>query len=194
MKKSIIGLAALALMVGMTACGNKAENQEETVEGAEVMTEQAEEVTPVADEPSVEPEIAVEEAVEEENPQSATVEKTAKNDTKSDYITTPSGLKYKVIKKGKGKHPKSTDTVKVNYEGKFTNGTVFDSSYQRGEPISFPLNRVIAGWTEGVQLMPEGSVYEFYIPYNLAYGEQGMPPAIPPKSDLIFKVELIEVQ
>lgn len=109
------------------------------------------------------------------------------------YITTPSGLKYKVIKKGSGRTPTAADVVNVDYEGKLVDGTVFDSSYQRGESIEFPLNRVIAGWTEGLQLMQEGAEYEFYIPYQLAYGEQGSGP-IPPKSDLIFKVELHQVK
>lgn len=110
------------------------------------------------------------------------------------YIVTPSGLKYKVLKKGTGATPTASDIVEVNYEGKLVDGTVFDSSYQRGESIQFPLNRVIKGWTEGLQLMQEGAEYEFYIPYQLAYGEQGTPGGpIPPKSDLIFKVELIKV-
>lgn len=111
------------------------------------------------------------------------------------YTTTASGLKYKVLKEGTGKQPKATDNVTVHYEGKLLDGTIFDSSYQRGEPTTFPLNRVIPGWTEGVQLMKEGAVYEFYIPYQLAYGEMGTPGGpIGPKADLIFKVELIKVE
>lgn len=111
------------------------------------------------------------------------------------YVTTPSGLKYKVIRKGIGRTPKATDVVRVNYEGKLLDGQVFDSSYTRGEPLEFPLYRVIPGWTEGLQLMQEGGIYEFYIPYQLAYGEQGTPGGpIPPRADLIFKVELIQVK
>ena len=110
------------------------------------------------------------------------------------YAETPSGLKYVIIREGKGAHPKATDVVTVNYAGRLTdmNGTEFDSSYRRGEPTSFPLNQVIAGWTEGVQLMQPGAIYEFYIPSNLAYGERGGGP-IPPNAPLLFKVELISI-
>jgi FKBP-type peptidyl-prolyl cis-trans isomerase len=107
--------------------------------------------------------------------------------------TTESGLKYIVIKEGTGAMPVATSNVKVHYTGTFTDGKIFDSSVQRGEPIDFGLNQVIRGWTEGVQLMKEGAKYKFYIPYNLAYGEQGYPGAIPPKSDLIFEVELLKI-
>lgn len=107
--------------------------------------------------------------------------------------TTESGLRYIVEKEGTGKTPTATDKVTVHYTGKFLDGKVFDSSVQRGQPIDFPLNGVIRGWTEGLQLMKEGGKTTFYIPYNLAYGEQGYPGAIPPKSDLIFEVELIKV-
>lgn len=108
--------------------------------------------------------------------------------------STPSGLKYIVIKEGEGKQPSSPATnVTVHYTGTFLDGKVFDSSVQRGQPIDFNLNQVIPGWTEGVQLMKEGGKYKFYIPYQLAYGERGYPGAIPPMSDLIFEVELIKV-
>lgn len=117
------------------------------------------------------------------------------NAKKEGVKTTPSGLQYKVLTEGKGKSPKATDTVTVNYRGTLLNGTEFDSSYKRGEPISFPLNRVIPGWTEGVQLMKEGAKYQFYIPANLAYGKQGTPGGpIGPDETLIFDVELIKVQ
>ncbi len=108
-------------------------------------------------------------------------------------VSLPSGLQYKVIAEGQGKKPKATDKVRCHYEGTLLNGVKFDSSYDRGEPAMFGLNQVIAGWTEGVQLMSEGSKYEFYIPYNLAYGEHGAPGAIPPYATLKFIVELIEV-
>ena len=118
----------------------------------------------------------------------------AENAKKDGVITTASGLQYTVIKEGIGKSPKATDTVVCHYEGFLTNGTVFDSSVQRGEPASFPLNGVIAGWTEGLQLMKEGGKTRFFIPYNLAYGEAGAAGAIPPYAALIFDVELIEVK
>jgi len=108
--------------------------------------------------------------------------------------TTASGLQYKVLQEGSGTSPVATDKVKVHYTGKLLDGTVFDSSVERGEPISFALNQVIPGWTEGVQLMKPGAKYEFTIPSELAYGAQGAPGAIPPNSVLIFYVELIEVQ
>ena len=117
------------------------------------------------------------------------------NGKKDGVKTTASGLQYQVITEGEnsGKSPSATDTVKVHYEGTLTNGTVFDSSVARGEPIEFPLNRVIAGWTEGVQLMSEGDKYRFFIPPNLAYGENGAGP-IGPNEALVFEVELIEVK
>ena len=116
----------------------------------------------------------------------------AENAKKAGVITTASGLQYQVIKEGTGAKPVATDTVKVHYEGKLVDGTVFDSSIKRGEPVSFPLNQVIAGWTEGVQLMTVGSKYKFVIPANLAYGEQGGGP-IPANSVLTFEVELLEI-
>ncbi len=117
----------------------------------------------------------------------------AENAKKEGVKQTESGLQYKVIKAGTGKSPKETDVVEVNYEGKLLDGTVFDSSYERGEPIEFPLNQVIAGWTEGLQLMKEGGKYEFYIPSDIAYGEAGNA-GIEPNSTLIFTVELLKVK
>jgi FKBP-type peptidyl-prolyl cis-trans isomerase FklB len=118
----------------------------------------------------------------------------AENAKKDGVITTASGLQYTVLKEGTGKSPKATDTVVCHYEGLLTNGTVFDSSIQRGEPAAFPLNGVIAGWTEGLQLMKEGGKNRFFIPYHLAYGEAGAAGSIPPYAALIFDVELIEVK
>lgn len=115
----------------------------------------------------------------------------AENAKKEGVKTTASGLQYKVITEGTGKSPKATDSVVVHYEGKLIDGKVFDSSYERGEPIEFPLNQVIAGWTEGLQLMKEGGTYELYIPSDLAYGETGNP-GIEPNSTLIFKIELLD--
>ena len=117
----------------------------------------------------------------------------AANAKKEGVKVLPSGLQYKVITEGKGRKPGRTDKVKCHYLGTFPNGTKFDSSYDRGEPAVFGVNQVIAGWTEALQLMGEGSKWELYIPYNLGYGEHGAPGAIPPYSTLVFTVELIEV-
>lgn len=114
------------------------------------------------------------------------------NKQKPGVKTTDSGLQYKVLKAGEGRSPSATDRVEVHYRGTFINGEEFDSSYKRNESIQFPLNGVIKGWTEGVQLMKEGAEYEFYIPPELGYGPSGTP-GIPPNSVLIFKVELIKV-
>jgi FKBP-type peptidyl-prolyl cis-trans isomerase len=114
------------------------------------------------------------------------------NKAKEGIKETSSGLQYKVVTQGKGKKPKASDTVEVHYSGRLIDGTEFDSSYKRGEPAQFPVGHVIPGWTEGLQLMTEGSKYEFYIPAKLAYGERGNP-SIPPNSVLIFDVELIKI-
>ncbi|MBR1414746.1 MAG: FKBP-type peptidyl-prolyl cis-trans isomerase [Prevotella sp.] len=117
----------------------------------------------------------------------------AENAKKEGIITTPSGLQYQVLRQGNGKRPTAKDSVKCHYEGFLIDGTVFDSSVQRGEPAVFGLQQVIAGWTEGLQLMQEGGKYRFFIPYRLAYGEGGAGQMIPPYAALIFDVELIEV-
>jgi FKBP-type peptidyl-prolyl cis-trans isomerase FklB len=116
----------------------------------------------------------------------------AENKKKEGVKTLPSGLEYKVITEGKGKSPKETDTVTVHYKGTLIDGTEFDSSYKRGEPATFPVNGVIKGWTEALQLMKEGSKWQLFIPASLAYGENGRP-GIPPNSVLIFEVELIKI-
>ena len=115
------------------------------------------------------------------------------NGKREGVITTKSGLQYEVLTEGTGKSPKATDKVRCHYEGRLTDGSVFDSSYQRGEPADFGLNQVIAGWTEGVQLMKEGAKYRFHIPYLLGYGERGAGASIPPYATLVFDVELIKV-
>ncbi|MBP5771881.1 MAG: FKBP-type peptidyl-prolyl cis-trans isomerase [Bacteroidaceae bacterium] len=115
------------------------------------------------------------------------------NAKREGVITTKSGLQYIVLTEGTGRNPKATDKVRCHYEGTLINGTVFDSSYKRGEPADFPLNGVIPGWTEGVQLMKEGAKYRFFIPYLLGYGERGAGSSIPPYSTLIFDVELIKI-
>lgn len=118
----------------------------------------------------------------------------AENGQKTGIITTKSGLQYQILQEGKGKSPKATSTVKVNYEGRLLDGTVFDSSIARNHPIEFKLNQVIAGWTEGVQTMKEGGKSRFFIPANLAYGDVGAGDAIGPNSTLIFDIELLEVK
>ena len=117
----------------------------------------------------------------------------AENAKKEGIITTASGLQYKVLKEGTGKQPKATDKVRCHYEGFLIDGTVFDSSVQRGEPAVFPLDGVIVGWTEGLQLMREGGKYRFFIPYKLGYGEGGAGASIPPFATLVFDVDLLEV-
>lgn len=129
----------------------------------------------------------------EETAKAAGKEFLESNKKNADVKETASGLQYVVEKEGEGAQPAAEDEVTVHYTGRLLDGTVFDSSVNRGEPATFPLNRVIPGWTEGVQLMKEGAKYTFFIPSDLAYGPQGIPGAIPPHSTLIFDVELIKV-
>ena len=114
-------------------------------------------------------------------------------DAPKEFTATPSGLKYKILRKGTGAKPKASDAVTVNYRGWLDDGKEFDSSYKRGEPISFPLNGVIPGWTEGMQLVGEGGMIELEIPFQLGYGTQGKGP-IPPNARLHFLVELIDIK
>jgi len=118
----------------------------------------------------------------------------AENAKREGVKTTASGLQYEVLETTLGQKPKATDSVRVHYEGTLIDGTVFDSSYKRGESIAFPLNGVIKGWTEGLQLMSVGSKYKFFIPYQLAYGERGAGASIPPYAALIFTVELLGIE
>lgn len=118
----------------------------------------------------------------------------AENAKKPDVLTTPTGLQYQILKEGTGASPAATDSVTVQYRGTTIDGTEFDSSYKRGSPATFPLNRVIPGWTEGVQLMKEGAKYRFFIPSQLAYGPRGAGRLIGPNSTLIFDIELLKVQ
>ena len=115
------------------------------------------------------------------------------NAKKEGVVTLKSGLQYKVIKEGKGKKPKASDVVRVNYRGTLIDGTQFDSSYDRGKPAEFPVDRVIAGWTEALQLMPVGSKWQLFVPPNLAYGERGAGKVIEPNSVLVFEIELLDV-
>jgi FKBP-type peptidyl-prolyl cis-trans isomerase FklB len=118
----------------------------------------------------------------------------ARNKTREGVYTLPDGLQYRVIKAGTGPTPRPTDTVVVNYRGTFIDGTEFDSSYRRGQPLVFPVNRVIRGWTEALQLMKAGSKWQLFIPPQLAYGPQGAPPAIGPNETLIFEMELLSIR
>jgi len=118
----------------------------------------------------------------------------AENAKKDNVVTLADGLQYKILKEGSGPKPSATDKVKVHYTGKLLDGTVFDSSVERGEPITFQLNRVIPGWTEALQLMPVGSKWRLFIPSDLAYGERGAGQTIPPNSTLIFDVELLGIE
>lgn len=118
----------------------------------------------------------------------------AENKTKAGVTTTASGLQYQILKDAQGPKPKATDSVQVHYKGTLIDGTQFDSSYDRGEPITFPLNQVIPGWTEGVQLMSVGSKYKLFVPYTLGYGERGAGGSIPGFSTLIFEVELLAIK
>jgi FKBP-type peptidyl-prolyl cis-trans isomerase len=118
----------------------------------------------------------------------------AENARKAGVITTPSGLEYEVLRQGSGPKPARTDTVLVHYEGRLLDKTVFDSSYQRGQPAAFPLDQVIPGWTEGVQLMPVGSKYHFVVPPALAYGPRGAGGVIPPGAVLEFDIELLAIR
>ena len=118
----------------------------------------------------------------------------AENARKDGVKTTASGLQYKILKEGDGPMPERTDTVKVNYKGTLIDGTVFDSSYDRGEPVAFPVGSVIPGWTEALQMMKVGSKWQLFIPANLAYGEHSPSPKIGPNSTLIFEVELLDIE
>ena len=117
----------------------------------------------------------------------------AKNRTEKGVITTASGLQYRVLRQGNGPRPRPSDRVRVHYRGTLLDGTVFDSSYDRGQPVEFALGQVIAGWTEGLSLMPVGAKYRFWIPASIAYGERGSPPTIGPNATLTFDVELLDI-
>ena len=170
MKKIFIMAMTAMLITGMASCGgNNSANTESAQETAPEYGEQIKDNLTLGRE---------------------FLEQNAKNDS---VVQTESGLQYMVLKEGNGAKPGPTDTVTVHYTGKLIDGTVFDSSVENGEPISFPLNGVIPGWTEGLQLMSEGSKYRLFIPSELAYGAQGAGDVILPNSTLIFDVELIKV-
>jgi len=171
MKKIFAMAVAALLMTGMASCGgNETASTESTEETAVDYGQQ------IKDNKTLGREF---------------LEENAKNDS---VVQTKSGLQYMVLKEGTGAKPGPTDEVTVHYTGKLLDGTVFDSSVDRGEPATFPLDRVIAGWTEGLQLMSEGSEYRFFIPSELAYGSQGSGDKILPNATLIFDVKLIKVE
>ncbi len=118
----------------------------------------------------------------------------AENGKRAGVVTTASGLQYEILKNGTGAKPTAESVVETHYHGTFLDGKVFDSSVERGEPVKFPVNRVIPGWTEALQLMPVGSKWKVWVPYTLAYGDAGQPPKIPPYSTLIFEVELLGIE
>ena len=173
MKKLFVMVMAALMMTGMASCGNNTEKSESVEATNDAVTE---EVAPIKDNLTLGREFLAE---------------NAKNDS---VKVTESGLQYMVLKEGNGAKPGPTDLVTVHYTGTLIDGKVFDSSVERGEPATFPLNKVIPGWTEGLQLMSEGSKYRLFIPSELAYGEKGAGEDILPNSTLIFDVELIKVE
>ena len=160
---------------------------------ADVLAGKSTELTPIEAQTTVQEFMQKQESERSKFMRKAGEDFLAENAKKEGVVVLPSGLQYTVLTEGTGAQPKATDQVQCHYEGRLIDETVFDSSYQRGEPAVFPLNGVIAGWTEGVQLMKEGAKYRFFIPYNLAYGERGAGNSIPPYAALVFDVELIKV-
>lgn len=179
-KSALLALGGLAVTVGLMSCGSKkqADNEAESADSIIEMTE-----TP-----------APGEGTDSLAAIFANPDKMSAEPTDSTYAVTASGLKYMIIREGSGQSPRPSDSVTVNYRGQLLDGQVFDSSYDHGQPLTFPLTRVIPGWTEGLQLMKPGGEAVFYIPSNLAYGSTGTPGGpIGPDQDLIFTVELISV-
>ena len=164
------------------------------VGGTAILTEEQEEQVIMQFFTKKQEEQQMEQAKQFEETKNAGEKFLAENAKRPEVKTTESGLQYEVITEGKGNKPAATDVVKVHYKGTLIDGTVFDSSYDRGEPAEFPLNGVIKGWTEGLQLMSVGSKYKLYIPYQLGYGERGAGGTIQPYSALIFDVELLEIK
>ena len=169
MKKALVMALAALLMTGMASCNSNTSSSESTEETTPDYGQQIKDNTTLGRE---------------------FMEQNAKNDS---VVQTKSGMQYIVVKEGNGAKPGPEDTVTVHYTGKLIDGTVFDSSVERGEPATFPLNKVIPGWTEGLQLMSEGSEYRLFIPSELAYGSKGAGDQILPNSTLIFDVQLIKV-
>jgi len=184
--KNLILIAGLAF--GLAACGGEDQQAVEDDGLANDAAEVAEQMTDAVNE-------VVEDVVEETGPTMADLQEAfLANYAQGDgTVLTDTGLLYRVEREGEGASPGETDTVEVHYEGRLVDGTVFDSSYERDETIEFPLNRVIAGWTEGLQYMQEGAKYQFVIPPELGYGSRGAGDVIPPDAVLVFDVELFRV-
>jgi FKBP-type peptidyl-prolyl cis-trans isomerase len=183
----VLVVTLLALAFSLSSCGSKQE-QASPPPGRQAAAPAAREQAPPA--PKEQPAVA-----QPESPTPASGQAFLKeNAKKPGVVVTASGLQYLVLTKGDGPKPAATDRVTVNYRGTLINGTEFDSSYKRGQPATFPLNRVIPGWTEGVQLMPVGSKYRFFIPPELAYGKRGAGGLIGPDATLVFEVELLGIE
>lgn len=199
-KQRIICIATSILLTGgmMASCSNKKQNENLKEEATQEVFAQDEKTTAVDTLNEIDQMVAAVETAEGINGTKYNAAFFSNEANKADkasadkYAQTSSGLKYAIAKEGTGKSPKATDVVTVHYVGTLTDGTKFDSSIDRGEPIDFPLNRVIPGWTEGLQLMKEGGEAVFFIPANLAYGPQELP-GIPANSTLLFWVQLIQV-
>ncbi len=166
--RKLVGLIAAVCLAAVSGCGSPQRGYEQE---PDVPTAPALKTPPAASEPG---------PVDDDAPE--------------EFTETDSGLKYRIRRKSDGRKPTAAETVSVNYRGTLDNGKVFDSSYERGEPATFPLNGVIKGWTEGLQLVGEGGMIELEIPAKLGYGASGQPPTIPPNATLHFLVELIEIK
>ncbi len=180
MKRRIFTSVSATLLVGVAlcltaSCGNKANSEQTEAEQTDTVVEQPVETVQPAEAGQLPEGVLTRAQIDS-------------------MKVTSSGLRYEVLKEGTGDHPTATSTVTVHYTGKLPDGTIFDSSMARNEPATFPLNQVIPGWTEGLQLMNKGAQYRFYIPSEMAYGAQGIPGTIPPNTPLIFEVELISFE
>lgn len=184
LKEQDLGLDAKALSAGIT----------DALNGKPAMTQQEIQATLQQFQQEMMAKMQAQDKVDAEKNIKAGEAFLAENGKKDGVKTTASGLQYKILKEGDGPMPKATDTVKVNYKGTLIDGTVFDSSYDRGEPVTFPVNGVIPGWTEALQLMKVGSKWQLFIPAKLAYGEHSPSPKIGPNSTLIFEVELLDIE
>jgi FKBP-type peptidyl-prolyl cis-trans isomerase len=192
---TIVGIIAIAIMaVALLASSQyQAGLAQQTADAQTALAPTNDALTQVANDRLATQAILAETATSVAAQQAVTAVALATNAVGSDVQTTESGLQYRVVTEGDGAHPTASDTVTVHYRGILTDGSEFDSSYSRNQPVTFPLNQVISGWTEGLQLMSVGSTYIFTIPPELAYGEEGRPPVIPQSATLIFEVTLLDI-